>query len=121
MKAYSAVDDLTFAAKLGDWHRVYADPDAVRGALRTLADLKKPITGEVVRLSDDAVEGAIKFMAKAGNGLDGAAREQLLRRAVEAGPDEAERLLLFVKESPSPQSVEGLAKYLQTAPCTIVP
>jgi hypothetical protein len=57
MKTYSPADELTFAQRLGDWHRAYGDPDAVRSALRALADMKHPVTGQLIRLSTKPSKG----------------------------------------------------------------
>jgi hypothetical protein len=119
-KVYGPGDDLTLAQRLASLHQTFGDPDAVRAALRALADHKDEL-GNVIRLSDDAVHGAVKFVAQAGKDLDAVAREGLLRRVLEAGSGEAEDVLKFVKETPSPKSVEGLAKYLEKAPCQIIP
>jgi len=58
MKAYAPdMDDVAFAEKLVKWDHAFGDPDALRAAVRALADLKDG-AGKLIRLSDDAVEGA---------------------------------------------------------------
>jgi hypothetical protein len=110
--------DTRFAEHLKRLGEIYTDPDAVRGALRALADIKDA-SGAVVRLSDDAVEGAVKFMAKAGNALPPEAREDLLRQVLAGGSDEATPYLLFFRRSRDPQAIEGFAKYLSGIPCPV--
>lgn len=116
-KAYAAGDDIVLAQKIVNWDRIYADPDAVRSAIRALADLKDA-AGNVMRLSDDAVEGAVKFVAKAGNGLNPAQREELLRSML-TNPGDADALLKYVKNSPSPKAVEGMARLMGNVTCPV--
>jgi hypothetical protein len=100
---------------------IYADPDAVRGAVRALADLKDA-SGAVIRLSDDAVEGAVKFVAKAGADFPAAERELLLKNLVSNGAEDAEATLRFVKGATDPDAVPGLAKYfkeVEKVPCLV--
>ncbi len=101
---------------------VLADPDAVRGAIRALADVKDT-TGALIRLSDDAVAGAVKFVARAGDDLPPEAREALLRRIVGGSLDDAEGLLKYLGSSTEPTASLGIRKLLrvEATVCSIVP
>ncbi|HKY22786.1 MAG TPA: Ig-like domain-containing protein, partial [Vicinamibacterales bacterium] len=116
VKRYSDdVLDVKFVELLKRSDEVFGDPDAVRGAVRALAGLTDA-AGNVIRLSDDAVEGAVKFMARAGADLTPVVREQLLRKLVTASPADVERTLAFIKQTDSPAVVEGIAKMARIAP-----
>lgn len=114
--------DTRFVENLKRLDGVYADPDAVRGAVRALADLRDG-TGAVVRLSDDAVEGAVKFMAKAGSEIPVSQREELLRKLLLDQREAAEAQLRFIQQARSPEAVEGFALLLRDMPalCPAVP
>ena len=110
--------DSRFTERLRVLDDVLGDPDAVRGAIRALADVKDG-TQTVVRLSDDAVEGAIKLMAKAAEaipGISAEAREGLLRKLAQAAPEEVEAALTFVKGSTDPASIKGFTQMLNDMP-----
>jgi hypothetical protein len=113
--AQNALRRTTLAQKLADWHRIYADPDAVRSAIRALADLTDE-AGSVIRLSDEAIEGAVKFVAKAGDDIPLADREALLRELVGGTAAHGEDALRFVRETSDPEVVEGMAKMLLDFP-----
>ncbi len=120
MKTYSGqLLDSTFTERLRLLDDILADPDAVRGAIRALADLKDS-TGAVIRLSDDAVEGAVKFMARASEaipgGLTAEAREGLLRKLAQSTPVEVEAALAFVKNVNDPDSLKGFTQMLSDLP-----
>jgi hypothetical protein len=123
-KAYAAGDDIIVAQKLVNWDRIYADPDAVRSAIRALADLKDA-AGNVIRLSDEAVEGAVKFVAKAGSEIPATERERLLRRILESPAEESDAFLAYLKGSPDVDTVPTTRKMLQAVEefgtCPVVP
>lgn len=111
-----------FAEQLKLWDEIYADPDAVRGAVRALGDFKDEF-GNVIQLSDQAAEGAVKFMARAGNGLTAAEKEEILTRLLAAGKEDAEASLRFVREATSPEEVQGLARFfkdMDSVPCAVI-
>jgi hypothetical protein len=123
-KAYGAGDDIIVAQKLVNWDRIYADPDAVRSAIRALADVKDA-AGNVIRLSDEAVEGAVKFVAKAGSEIPTAERERLLRRILESPAEESDAFLAYLKGSADAEAVPTTRKMLQAVEefgtCAVVP
>jgi hypothetical protein len=114
--------DTEFVELLTRVDAVYGDPDAVRGAVRALADFKDA-SGAVVRLSNEAIEGAVKFMARAGGDLTPAARETLLRKITSLPSEDAEELLSFVHRVPDPLAVRGMRRMLEVSEdiCEIVP
>ncbi len=111
--------DTRFAEKLRALDNLYGDPDAVRGAIRALADLTDE-AGQVVRLSDDAVDGAVKFMtlSKRLGDLEIPApeREALLRKLLNDRGEAADAHLRFLREAPDVESVQGYAMMLRDVP-----
>ena len=108
----------TFAEKLVRWDDVYADPEAVRGAVTALGGFADE-AGNLIRLSDEASEGAVKFMARAGADIPVAEREELLRMILSGSTDEAEALLRIVRDAPDAKAVEGLASLFRQTPCVV--
>jgi hypothetical protein len=116
VKKYSDnVLDTHFVEKLTVWDNLYGDADAVRGAVRALADLRDA-TGAVIRLSDEAAEGAVKFMAKAGADIPVAEREELLKKLLLDRAEQSDAHLKFLRETTDPNVVEGYAKLLRDIP-----
>jgi len=103
-----------FAEKLTRWDEVYADPDAVRGAVRALGEFADE-TGTLIRLSDEATEGAVKFMARAGADLTAETREAMLKRLLSLPQEEAEAILVFLKNSNDPTVAHGMRTFLDSA------
>ncbi len=118
MKTYSGdLLDSRFTERLRTLDDVLADPDAVRGAIRALADFKDS-TQAIIRLSDEAVEGAVQFMGLAKN-VPTDLRAGALRRILEGTKDEAETVLRFMAESNDPDVIKGFGRYFSEAPCVI--
>jgi hypothetical protein len=111
-----------FVDNLKRWDGLYQDPDAVRGAIRALGDLSDE-TGQLIRLSDEAVEGAVKFMAKAGADLPAEVREAILKRVLAVPREDAEALLIYLRRSADPGAAAGVARLMDVAPsvCSVVP
>ena len=72
--------DEAFALKFIDWDRACADVDAAR-IVTEIVSVSADETGRPVRLSDDAVRGAIRWMAEA-TSLSVADRAELLREGL---------------------------------------
>jgi hypothetical protein len=115
VKRYSEeLMDTAWVEKMARWDEVYQDADAVRGAIRSLDEFKDA-AGNLIRLSDEATEGAVKFMAKAGSHLSAAEREALLKQVMKSPPADVERMLAFVKNAESEDAVKGFAEMAQLA------
>jgi hypothetical protein len=115
VRRYSAdVLDTRFVELLMRLDGIYGDPDAVRSAVRILAQVKDT-SGAVVRLSDDAVEGAVRFIAHAGDS-SAAARESLLRTMCLGSSAETELGLAFIKGAPDQETVRGIAAIINAVP-----
>jgi hypothetical protein len=72
--------DEAFALRFIDWDRACADVDAAR-IVTEIVSVSADETGRPVRLSDDAVRGAIRWMAEA-TSLSVADRAELLREGL---------------------------------------
>jgi hypothetical protein len=123
VKRYSDdVLDTRIVERLAKWDEVYADPDAVRSAVRALGDLTGE-AGSLIRLSDEAAEGAVKFAARAGDDLAADAKEALLKRILSVPPTEAEALLTYVKRSADPKASAGVRRLLESnaSACAVAP
>jgi hypothetical protein len=115
VKRYSNdVLDTRFVEKLKGWDALYGDADAVRGAVRALADLRDA-GGALIRLSDEAAEGAVKFMARAGADLPAEQRELILRRVLTSPVNDAEALLTYIRRSEDPRLTTGVGKLMDAS------
>jgi hypothetical protein len=71
--------------------------------------------------SDDAVEGAAKFLATAGDDIALDASKDLLRRVAGQAPDDADFLLTYMKNSSDPEVGKGFRKLLEVSETACVP
>ena len=123
VKRYSDdVLDTRMVERLARWDGIYADPDAVRIAVRALGELTDG-AGNLIRLSDEAVEGAAKFVARAGVDLTADAKEALLKKALSVPPADAEALLAYIKRSSDPKAAAGVRRLLESdaSACAVSP
>jgi len=81
---------------------------------RTMRALSGP---NLPSLSDDAVEGALRFMAKAGDDIPLEIRELAMGNVLSGTRDESEALLRFVREAPNDGEVQGFARFFRDIPC----
>jgi hypothetical protein len=114
MRVYSPSEDASFVRRIAGAEITYANSEALRRTLLSLADFKDA-SGALIRLSDDAVEGAVKFMAKAGDDIAMAEREQLLKKLL-MEPEHVEASLKFIRELDSPDAIEGFAAMVRDVP-----
>lgn len=87
LDSYDGTTDDAFASRFIGWDRSCADPDAARIVLEVLAVVVGP-DGRVRRLSDDAVRGAIRWMADA-RALAPSHRAAVLRTMLTSPDDDA--------------------------------
>ncbi len=87
--------------------------EAIGRAVRALA------RSDIAALSDDAVEGAVKFMRDAGDGIPMAERQLLLERYLDAAPDDADSVFRLIQEAEDAETVAGFARIAQITPCLV--
>ena len=69
--------------------------------------------------SDDAVEGAARFLSEAGDTLPLNTKKNLLSEI--AAQDNADKFFQFIKSAPNSDVPQGIADLLQLAPCGVQP
>jgi hypothetical protein len=84
----------------------YSD-DAIQRATRQLSN------PAVAALSDEAVEGAVRFTARAGADLSGATREALLARLLDQAGEDAEAILGYLGRTQDVDAPIGMRKLLR--------
>jgi len=87
--------------------------EAIGRAVRALAK------SDIAALSDEAVEGAVKFMRDAGDGIPMAERQLLLERYLDATTDDADTVFRLVREAEDAETVAGFARIAQMTPCLV--
>jgi hypothetical protein len=86
LKAYEDDDDDTFSCRFIAWDRACADADAARIVTEIISGVD--VSGRIVRLSDDALKGAIRWMAEV-TSYSVADRARILGESLSSSDDRA--------------------------------